>query len=143
MLVCQLLERLLRSAVTALGIMPAAPACCNARSVHSHLRCCACILTPFVTHWLCVQVHPVHAHLIEWHMVAIEGKPVADSWPEFWQVPKDVVQIGAGVGTIDLVARYGPSLGRYMVRHPCHRYKCLTTLQTAAYVLWQAAPLQQ
>ena len=66
-----------------------------------------------------MQVHPVHAHLIEWFILAVEGKPVAEEYPEFWNVPKDVVQIGSGIGTIDLAARYGPSLGRYMVRFAC------------------------
>ena len=62
-------------------------------------------------------VHPVHAHLIEWYVLAFDGKPVEKEYPEFWRVPKDVFQVGASVRKVAVAARYGPSLGRYMVRY--------------------------
>lgn len=58
----------------------------------------------------------MHAHLIEWYMLTFDGKPIYEDWPEFWNLPKDVVQVGAGAGNIDVAARFGPSLGRYLVR---------------------------
>jgi hypothetical protein len=58
----------------------------------------------------------VHAHLIEWYVLAIDGKPVYEEYPELYQAPKDVFQIGADVGTMHVAARFGPSLGRYLVR---------------------------
>ena len=60
----------------------------------------------------------VHAHLIQWYVLAVEGKPVYQEFPELWNVAKDAIQIGAGVGKLAVAARYGPSLGRYLVRPP-------------------------
>ena len=60
----------------------------------------------------------VHAHLIQWYVLAVNGKPVEENFPELWHVPKDVILIGAGNGEIALAARFGPSLGRYLVCQP-------------------------
>ena len=80
----------------------------------------------------CLQVH---AHLIQWYALAIEGKPVYEEFPELWEVPKDVFQIGGGRGEMAVAARYGPSLGRYLVsalRFPnvdiCQHSHCCSSL---------------
>jgi spore coat protein A, manganese oxidase len=57
--------------------------------------------------------HPVHIHLVDFQVLSRNGKA-----PFAWERgPKDVVYIGEGE-KVDVVMRFGPHQGRYMVH--CH-----------------------
>jgi FtsP/CotA-like multicopper oxidase with cupredoxin domain len=65
-------------------------------------------------------IHPVHIHMIDGFCVAIkeDGGALKPCAPELFNVPKDVIHIGANVRQIIFAARYGPHLGNYMMH--CH-----------------------
>lgn len=70
----------------------------------------------------------VHAHLIQWYILAVRGNPVYVEYPELWNVAKDVITIGRDIRTLTVAARFGPSLGRYLFHchNGVHEDRCAT-----------------
>jgi FtsP/CotA-like multicopper oxidase with cupredoxin domain len=57
--------------------------------------------------------HPVHIHLIDFKVLSRNGRPPM----AHERGPKDVVYVGENE-TVQVIARYGPHLGKYMIH--CH-----------------------
>lgn len=82
----------------------------------------------------------MHAHLIQWYTLEIDGKPVYEEYPELWNVPKDTFQIGGGRGQLTVVARYGPSMGRYLVRYASMHLNTGIERDCACFAVVQCLP---
>jgi FtsP/CotA-like multicopper oxidase with cupredoxin domain len=60
--------------------------------------------------------HPVHIHLVDFKILSRTGQKVTGVFP-YERGPKDVVFVGE-YETVDVIARFGPQVGRYMMH--CH-----------------------